>query len=189
MTEITPSRRCSIGVMALFSLIAFLIGAYVRHRFPPESLPGIPHVLFRETVPVAIDIEYRPNLSYRDGCAQASGIARYKFTNLTDAPIHVSFPPHRVFGIQSHCYTPDWPVPSFAVNKRHVAIPSNGSVTFESLEEKQFIGDIRHFLEGGPGWIGFVFSTPGDSTGNESFCVGTVIPQYRVIPVESKSTQ
>jgi hypothetical protein len=188
MTNTDPSGISKRAALIGFC-IAFVTGLVSSKWMLPESNtpPSIPAVLLNFTAPIAINIDYRPTLKSYEGTTRVSGTAYYKFTNTTDRPMQISFPPHRVFGFSVSSVSPNAEMPKFAMKRSNIMIPAKDSVTFENEEDSVFIGNIRSFLKGGPGWIGFVFESPKDCAADSNFCVGTVFPQYTVFPTDLRT--
>lgn len=144
--------------------------------------PEVPFHFIQSTAPVAVSIQYRPLISKPlEYVAQLSGVATYKFTNLTNEPVSLSFPPARVFGFTVGQLGPD-DVPAFMAEKRIVTIPAGQAVQFDDDQSMTLSGEgaLKKFLQGGPGWSGFVFEKPVEPGDGVNYCSGTLFASYSV---------
>ncbi len=186
MEETLPVRGSRFkrvaAVIAMLSL-GVVVGWIMKPA--PSTFPSVFMPILEASAPVAITIDFRPVVTTEEQVVtRMSGTAHYTFTNLTESPINVSFPPTRVFGFSLNSHNPSEVIPEFAAEKRIVTIPGGESVQFEDEHGKQFLGDPRVFLRGGPGWIGFVFNQPDQRATDVPFCTGTVFSTYTVHPLQ-----
>lgn len=143
--------------------------------------PEVPFHFIQSTAPVAVSIEYRPQIREPlKGFTDLSGVATYKFTNLTNEPVRLSFPPVRVFGFSVGRLGHD-DVPPFMAEKRIVTIPAGQTVEFDD-DRSMTLTDagLKEFLRGGPGWSGFVFEKPVEAVDAANYCSGTLFASYSV---------
>ncbi len=188
MEETLPVRGSRFkrvaAVIAMLSL-GVVVGWIMKPA--PSMFPGVFMPILEASAPVAITIDFRPVVTTEEHVVtRMSGAIHYTFTNLTESPINVAFPPTRVFGFYSNVYTPSELIPDFAMDERIVTIPGGESIHFEDEHGKQFIGDPRVFLRGGPGWMGFVFNQPDKRATDVPFCTGTVFSTYTVHPIQEQ---
>ncbi len=169
----------TLALLALLVLLAGLMAPELWNSAKKPRHEAIAPFVLRASAPVAVDITYRPTTieKYSDRVFGASGPAEYTFTNLTTAPIRIAFPPVRVFGFSEDSLSMGKECPKFAQESRVVEIPVGESVSFE---DQQDFTATEAFLDGGMGWIAFVFSRPADAETDEDYCVGTVFAKYAV---------
>ncbi len=172
--------RLKQTVIALGLLAAGVCsGMCLEWRYPPG--PEVPFHFIQATAPVAVSIQYHAQISEPlESVAQLSGVATYRFTNLTNESISLTFPPERVFGFTVGSLGPD-DAPLFMAEKRIVTIPAGQAVQFDDDHSMTLTGGtLKEFLRGGPGWAGFVFSKPVEATDGTSYCSGTLFASYSV---------
>lgn len=171
-------RQASVALALL--IVGVFTGGWLDLRNAPPS--EVPFHFIQGTAPVVVSIQYRPEISEPlENVAQLSGVATYKFTNLTNESINLSFPPVRVFGFDvGHVGTAE--VPAFMAEKRIVTISAGQSVQFDDNQAMTLSGDdaLTKFLRGGPGWSGFVFERPVEDVVGTSYCSGTLFANYSV---------
>ncbi len=182
------NRRLPPTKTLLFAVVIFVCGAMtpniLRGLIPANSgWENATASLLHYMAPIEVDIVFHPTklstpvAEWND----VVGTARFTFTNTTDRPISIAFPPHRVFDFSASNYSEEVNVPEFVGVKQNVLIQPKKSVSFEGRVKRTFIGDMDSFLKGGIGFIGFVFERPPSEDATGEFCVGTVFPRYSVV--------
>ena len=107
MEETLPVRGSRFkrvaAVIAMLSL-GVVVGWIMKPA--PSTFPSVFMPILEASAPVAITIDFRPVVTTEERVlTRMSGTARYTFTNSTESPINVSFPPTRVFGFYSGYHT------------------------------------------------------------------------------------
>ncbi|MEX0727321.1 MAG: hypothetical protein WEB58_08700 [Planctomycetaceae bacterium] len=132
------------------------------------------------TAPVVCEIVFRPEIKYPEGTNQVavfSGPAEFIFTNYSDKPVKMAFPPIRSFNFSATSFSHDATLPEFAQEQKTYELAAGDSIRFEADHGATVIGnDPQSYLKGGPGYIGFVFSRPADAAADDNYLVGTILP-------------
>ncbi|MDA0834473.1 MAG: hypothetical protein O2955_09470 [Planctomycetota bacterium] len=180
-----PLRRKLKWLMMLVLGFVFLfVGFGLGSDFYRASRnTSVPLMLIQMSSPVVCEIVYRPQLKHPDDLEdilQHNGLAEFVFTNYSNEPVKIAFPPLRAFAFTAEHFSHDVTLPAFAKEQKTHEIPAGESIRFETTHGGTLVGDDRSFLKGGPGYVGFVFSRPEDAIADENYLVGTIYPWYSV---------
>jgi hypothetical protein len=177
----TRSLKLWLAIAVTASLSARL-GFVVGSRVPSDTRSNsIPFAFLARTVPVQLRIEFTGKSTevakWNSGepFYEATGVARYTFTNWTSSPIQLAFPPARSFQFSRRSMSAAEPPPSFASKAFVLKLAAGESKSFTEPYSLAPAGD--EFWEGGPGLRAFTFQAPSvDPKGD--YCVGTVFGHY-----------
>ncbi len=184
-----PARRQSgktfRGLLLLVAGIATtLIGfAFGQNHRPEDWLERVPLSFIQQAAPVTVEIIHRPKVKYpteEKNIALVHGPAEFVFTNYSEKPIRIAFPPVRCFHFTQNSFSPVDTLPEFAREQKTYEIPAHQSIRFEDDHGVMIPGDPSAYLQGGAGYTGFVFSRPPGATSDDDYLIGTIFPWYSV---------
>lgn len=172
--------------MKRFAIIAVIVIAFILGRLSdsePDGLPGVPVAFLQMTQPIAVTIQVEldapPELiSDSISLYALHGTAEYRFTNISNRPISLAFPPVRTISISSNSVSHDEKTcPPSLAGQQTINIPAHKYVTFKGEWSEGVSGgvNISDILQPSAGWSGFTFRPPQDREPGVEFCDDTLI--------------
>ncbi len=188
-------KRITIVMLATAMFAGVTILGSVRRQGDSKLDPF--ELLVTASVPVAIDYEFRPDAKSLNTMSnvrteadelifELRGTAKVIFSNLVDQPVKVSFPPRYAFQFSPNGSSSLFaPIPPFAADPRTIEIPAGGSIDFEMEHTVNIVGEEQkeRYLQGGHGFLGFVFDPPDSSAKDEIHLAGTVFPHCSTVGI------
>ena len=167
-------------IVLLIAILAFFVGRYSASQVETK-LPEVPVAFVQALHPVSltieVDLDSEPEKSSGSPAVnQLHGSATYRFTNISDNPVNVAFPPARTFQISKHQLDKTertCPIP--LAERQNVHIPPGKSVIFSGHWESTVIGDLDDRLQPGAGWSAFTFRSPYNADSGTEYYNDTII--------------
>jgi hypothetical protein len=138
----------------IVALVTFVAGRYSIDR-EAVFMPSLPLAFLHSTQPIVMTVEV--TIAEKNsvdsetlGVHTLKGSAEYRFTNLTDQTVSLSFPPTRTINVTSGQFGKDkQPCPPALDKTEIVKIPPLKSITRTGVWGKTVAGDLRLALQGG----------------------------------------
>lgn len=148
----------------------------------PESIPGIPIAFAQMTqdIAVTIDVDLDPDSKQpvEGGLElyELKGTATYRFTNFSDAPVSLTFPPTQTRAIGGN-FVSHQPTEcrSYLQKPQTIEIAPRQCAEFCGEWNNTVSGDLDEMLVSGAGWECFTFRPPQDPDPSINHFSGTVI--------------
>lgn len=168
--------------LIVFAVAATAFGIGRWSSLSPEFLPSIPiaFVQMTQDVAVTIDVELDPSSKrpiFKDTpLYKLKGTATYRFTNISNAPVALTFPPTETRAISKNNVSHE---PSkcrgFLQQPQTIDIAPRQSAEFSGEWNNAVSGDLDQMLKSGAGWECFTFRPPEDAHSSANHFSGTVI--------------
>lgn len=167
-------------VVVIVVVLAFGVGRWSNSS--TGSLPEIPiaFVQMTQDVAVTIDVELDPSSRkpvYKDTpLHELKGKATYRFTNISDAPVALTFPPTKTRAISKHSVSHELSkCPDFLQKPQTIEIAPRQSTEFTGDWSNVVSGDPDQMLAPGAGRECFTFRPPENADPSVNHFSGTVI--------------